>query len=65
MGLVRGHAYSVTKVVKARIETPRVSGEIPLVRVRNPWGNEVTKASVPPPSAALGGVERRLVGRLG
>lgn len=41
VGLVRGHAYSVTKVVKARIETPRVSGEIPLVRVRNPWGNEV------------------------
>jgi len=40
-GLVRGHAYSVTKVVKARIETPKVTGEIPLVRVRNPWGNEV------------------------
>jgi len=39
-GLVRGHAYSITKVVKARIETPRVSGEIPLVRIRNPWGNE-------------------------
>ena len=28
-------------MVKAKIETPRVSGEIPLVRVRNPWGNEV------------------------
>jgi len=41
VGLVRGHAYSVTKVVKAKIETPRVSGEIPLVRIRNPWGNEV------------------------
>jgi len=40
VGLVRGHAYSITKVVKARIETPRVSGEIPLVRIRNPWGNE-------------------------
>jgi len=40
-GLVRGHAYSLTKVVKARIETARISGEIPLVRVRNPWGNEV------------------------
>lgn len=39
-GLVRGHAYSVTKVVKARIQTPKVSGEMPLVRVRNPWGNE-------------------------
>ena len=41
-GLVRGHAYSLTKVVKAKIETPRISGEIPLVRVRNPWGNEVS-----------------------
>jgi hypothetical protein len=28
MGLVRGHAYSITKVVKAPIETPRVKGEI-------------------------------------
>ena len=26
--------------MKAKIETPRVSGEIPLVRVRNPWGND-------------------------
>jgi hypothetical protein len=25
-GLVRGHAYSVTKVIKADIETPRVKG---------------------------------------
>ena len=41
VGLVRGHAYSVTKVVKAKIETPRVSGEMPLIRVRNPWGNEI------------------------
>ena len=32
VGLVRGHAYSVTKVVKAKIETPRVSGEMPLIR---------------------------------
>ena len=28
------------KVVKAKIETPRVSGEIPMIRIRNPWGNE-------------------------
>ena len=41
VGLVRGHAYSVTKVVKAKIVTPRAEGEFPLVRVRNPWGNEV------------------------
>jgi len=40
VGLVRGHAYSITKVVKAKIETPRVSGEMPLIRIRNPWGNE-------------------------
>jgi len=40
VGLVRGHAYSITKVVKAKIETPRVSGEMPLIRVRNPWGND-------------------------
>lgn len=40
VGLIRGHAYSITKVVKAKIETPRVSGQIPLVRIRNPWGNE-------------------------
>ena len=32
VGLVRGHAYSITKVVKAKIETPRVSGEMPLIR---------------------------------
>ena len=31
VGLVRGHAYSITKVVKARIETPRVSGPIILL----------------------------------
>ena len=26
-------------MVKAKIVTPKVSGEFPLVRVRNPWGN--------------------------
>ena len=26
VGLVRGHAYSVTKVLKAKIETPQASG---------------------------------------
>ena len=39
-GLIRGHAYSITKVCLADIETPRVSGQIPMIRVRNPWGNE-------------------------
>ena len=27
-GLVRGHAYSITKVLNAQIETPEVSGNI-------------------------------------
>lgn len=32
-GLVRGHAYTVTKVIE-------LNGE-QLIRIRNPWGNEV------------------------
>ncbi|CAG7722886.1 unnamed protein product [Allacma fusca] len=40
MGLIRGHAYSITDVKLVDIETPRVSGKIPLLRIRNPWGNE-------------------------
>ncbi|KAL3284755.1 hypothetical protein HHI36_018898 [Cryptolaemus montrouzieri] len=39
-GLVRGHAYSITKVVYLDIATPNVTGKIPLLRLRNPWGNE-------------------------
>ena len=39
-GLVRGHAYSVTKVVLAKIDTGNKRGLFPLIRVRNPWGNE-------------------------
>nr|AAT77811.1 calpain B [Gecarcinus lateralis] len=39
-GLIRGHAYSITRIKYCDIETPRVSGKIPLVRIRNPWGNE-------------------------
>ena len=27
VGLIRGHAYSITKVVRAKIETPRASGK--------------------------------------
>ncbi|XP_023333917.1 calpain-A, partial [Eurytemora carolleeae] len=30
----------IFQVVKAKIKTPRITGVIPLVRVRNPWGNE-------------------------
>lgn len=38
-GLVRGHAYSITKAVLVDVVTPKVSGKIPLLRLRNPWGN--------------------------
>jgi len=40
MGLIRGHAYSITHVKLVDIETPKVKGKIPLLRIRNPWGNE-------------------------
>ncbi|XP_073995003.1 calpain-A-like isoform X9 [Rhodnius prolixus] len=39
-GLVKGHAYSITRVQYVDINTPNVSGKIPLLRLRNPWGNE-------------------------
>ncbi|XP_073965986.1 calpain-A-like isoform X2 [Choristoneura fumiferana] len=39
-GLIRGHAYSVTRVKYVDIETPGRQGKIPLLRMRNPWGNE-------------------------
>ncbi|KAL0859933.1 hypothetical protein ABMA27_010257 [Loxostege sticticalis] len=39
-GLIRGHAYSVTRVKYVDIETPGRAGKIPLLRLRNPWGNE-------------------------
>ncbi|XP_029176499.1 calpain-A isoform X5 [Nylanderia fulva] len=39
-GLIRGHAYSVTRVKHVEIQTPNQYGTIPLLRLRNPWGNE-------------------------
>ncbi|THD22477.1 Calpain-2 catalytic subunit [Fasciola hepatica] len=39
-GLIMGHAYSVTSVKLLDISLPGRTGQIPLVRVRNPWGNE-------------------------
>ncbi|XP_071050221.1 calpain-A-like isoform X2 [Onthophagus taurus] len=39
-GLIRGHAYSITRVRYVDIETPNSRGKIPLLRLRNPWGNE-------------------------
>ena len=39
-GLIRGHAYSITSVKFVQLKTSRVAGKIPLLRIRNPWGNE-------------------------
>ncbi|XP_076176529.1 calpain A isoform X2 [Ptiloglossa arizonensis] len=39
-GLIRGHAYSITRVKYVEIQTPNQFGRIPLLRLRNPWGNE-------------------------
>ncbi|CAB0012121.1 unnamed protein product [Nesidiocoris tenuis] len=39
-GLVKGHAYSITRVQYVDISTPNTTGKIPLLRLRNPWGNE-------------------------
>ncbi|XP_055593662.1 calpain-B-like isoform X2 [Uranotaenia lowii] len=38
-GLIRGHAYSITMAKLMDIQTPNVKGKIPLLRLRNPWGN--------------------------
>ena len=45
LGLIRGHAYSVTKVLKAKIDTGRKQGLFPLVRIRNPWGEAEWKGA--------------------
>ena len=39
VGLIKGHAYSVTKVVHIKIEKDGKEECLPLIRVRNPWGN--------------------------
>jgi len=39
-GLIMGHAYSITCVTMVDIKTRSRTGQIPMVRVRNPWGNE-------------------------
>jgi calpain len=38
-GLIIGHAYSITDVRCVQVQTPRVSGKVPLLRIRNPWGD--------------------------
>lgn len=40
-GLIRGHAYAVTRAAMVDIVTPNKAGKIPLLRLRNPWGNEI------------------------
>lgn len=41
-GLICGHAYSITGLTtldaRSGLNTPSVNGKIPMVRVRNPWG---------------------------
>ena len=39
-GLIRGHAYSITKTSMVDVATSGKELEIPILRVRNPWGNE-------------------------
>lgn len=39
-GLVRGHAYSITLAKYIDIVTPKMKGKLPMLRLRNPWGNE-------------------------
>merc|ERR1712142_333609 len=39
-GLICGHAYSITSVKLVNVQTPKMKGQIPMVRIRNPWGNE-------------------------
>lgn len=39
-GLILGHTYSITHATMVDIVTRNKSGKIPLVRLRNPWGNE-------------------------
>ena len=39
-GLIQGHAYSITSIKLVQIDHFKVQGKMPLVRIRNPWGNE-------------------------
>lgn len=37
-GLIKGHAYSITRITY--IPFPMKNSLIPLIRLRNPWGNK-------------------------
>uniref|UniRef100_A0A0A1XHT6 Calpain-B n=1 Tax=Zeugodacus cucurbitae TaxID=28588 RepID=A0A0A1XHT6_ZEUCU len=39
-GLIRGHAYSISRVCMIDIHTPNRQGKLPMIRMRNPWGND-------------------------
>ena len=39
-GLVRGHAYTITKVLEMDINHPNFKGTERLIRIRNPWGQK-------------------------
>ncbi|CAD5122448.1 DgyrCDS10873 [Dimorphilus gyrociliatus] len=39
-GLICGHAYTITAVRTVEVSTPNKTGKIPMIRIRNPWGNE-------------------------
>jgi calpain, invertebrate len=38
-GLIRGHSYSITKVLFADLKDPAVKKKYRLLRLRNPWGD--------------------------
>ncbi|GAB1607463.1 calpain-9-like isoform X4 [Argonauta hians] len=44
-GLICGHAYSITCCKFVEIETPNKKGKIPMVRIRNPWGESEWKGA--------------------
>ena len=39
-GLIKGHAYSITKILRANVKHGKKKGLFPLIRVRNPWGGD-------------------------
>ncbi|ELU02909.1 hypothetical protein CAPTEDRAFT_151195 [Capitella teleta] len=39
-GLIMGHAYTITRVAFVDIKTSRTEGRLPMIRVRNPWGDD-------------------------
>ena len=39
-GLIKGHAYSITKAIKAKTDSGNQKKVFSLIRIRNPWGNE-------------------------